>query len=105
AGRSRSSCRTRYNIPPEASAGSPTELSGPTAERKNGETERPADRKPAVLRDGPLSLQLPAGQARPLAGGDPELPDRHGDVQRARVGGRSPQRRPHPPPVLRTPPR
>ena len=45
------------------------------------------------------------GQARALAGRHAQLPDRHRHLQRAGLGGLSPQRRLHLPPLLRPLPR
>ena len=75
---SRSCWPSRYNMPRPAAVGLPP--------RKHGEAERPSDREPAVLRDGPLPLQLPAGTPRPLAGRHSQLPHRHGNLRRAGLG-------------------
>ena len=85
---SRSCWPSRYNIPRPAAAGLPP--------RKHGEAQRPPDSEPAVLRDGALPVQLPAGAARALAGGHAQLPHRHGDLRRTRLRGLPPLAAPSP---------
>ena len=84
----------------DAAAGPPRGTAG-----MHEQAQRPSAGVAAVLRDGAVSVQLPAGPRGALAGRDAQPPDRYAGLQRARAPGLSPQRRVHVPAVLRPLPR
>ena len=86
----------------------PTPWRAPTGQRTMDALSKLNDlplRVAAVLRDGAVSLQLPARPRGALAGRHAQPPDRHPGLQRAGPAGLPPQRRLHLPPLLRPLPR
>ena len=72
-----------------------------TGRANDDQAQRPAARGAAVLRDRAVSVQLPAGPGRALAGRDAQPPDRHAGLRRTGPAGLPAQRGLHLPSVLR----